>query len=169
MSSTKQLITLLLITGLCVCAQHAQAVVVNDAAPNFTLKSLHGDKQISLAQFKGKVVYLDFWASWCSPCRQSFPFLSQLQQQYQQQGFEVVSVNLDENPTLAIDFLNQFPVNFSHVKGFDTEISEKYSINAMPTAFFIDVKGRIRLIHKGFKPSHKMFIEAVLEKLLAEK
>ncbi|WP_339720671.1 TlpA disulfide reductase family protein [uncultured Paraglaciecola sp.] len=168
MKSFKQLISLLLITHLGLCVHNAQAVVINDDAPNFTLNSLQDQQPITLAQFKGKVVYLDFWASWCHPCRQSFPFLAQLQQQYQQDGFEVVSVNLDNNPKLATDFLKQFPVNFTHLQGFDTGISEKYAIEAMPSAFFIDAKGRVRLIHKGFKASHKKFIKAVLEKLLAE-
>lgn len=164
-----QCIALLLIASLSLCAQHTQAIAIDNKAPNFTLKSLFGNQQVTLKQFRGKVVYLDFWASWCGPCRQSFPFLSQLQQQYRQNGFEVISVNLDENPQLATDFLAQFPVNFTHAKGFGTDISEKYAVNAMPTAYFIDVKGRIRLIHKGFKPSHKGFIKAILEKLLAEK
>jgi thiol-disulfide isomerase/thioredoxin len=159
---------MLILASLCLCAQRAQAISIDNEAPDFTLKSMQGNEQISLSQFKGKVVYLDFWASWCGPCRQSFPFIAQLQQQYQQDGFEVVSVNLDENPQLATEFINQFPVNYSHVKGFGTDISEKYSIEAMPTAYLIDAKGRVRVIHKGFKPSHKKFIEAVLEKLLAE-
>ena len=167
--AVKQFIALFLIANLCLCAQHAQAIAVGDEAPDFTLKSLLGTKQITLKQFKGKVVYLDFWASWCGPCRQSFPFLAQLQQQYQQHGFEVVSVNLDANRQLATDFLDQFPVNFNHAQGFDTDISEKYAIEAMPTAYLIDAKGRIRIIHKGFKTSHQEFIKAIVEKLLAEK
>lgn len=168
MKLTKQFLGLLLIINYCLCAQTAQAVVIGDDAPHFTLKSLQGEQQITLSQFKGKVVYLDFWASWCGPCKQSFPFLKQLKQEYQQLGFEVVSVNLDEDPQLATDFLKQFPTHFIHLGGFNTDIAEKYAIEAMPTAFFIDAKGRVRLIHKGFNPNHKTFIKAVLEKLIAE-
>lgn len=167
--AVKQLKSLFLIIALCLCVQNAQALTINEQAPSFTLQPLLEGEQITLQQFQGKVVYLDFWASWCGPCRQSFPFLEQLQQQYQKDGFEVVSINLDENTQAAKGFLEQFSTHFHHAKGFGSDISEKYAISAMPTAYFIDIDGRIRLIHKGFNPNHKNFIKAVLEKLLAER
>lgn len=147
----------------------AKQLSVNDNAPQFTLKDLHSQVPMSLNEFRGKVVYIDFWASWCGPCRTSFPILSDLYQNYQTQGFEIISINLDEDQSLALDFLQQYPVSFSHLQGFETGITEQYHIHAMPTGFFVDVKGKIRLVHMGFKTSHKNFIEAILQKLLAEK
>ncbi|MEP1448584.1 MAG: TlpA disulfide reductase family protein [Paraglaciecola sp.] len=168
MKSAKQLISLLVLVSCGLCVEYAQAVAINEPAPPFTIESLQDKQPITLSQFEGKVVYLDFWASWCGPCRQSFPFLAELKKEYQQYGFEVLSVNLDENPQLATHFLKQFPVNFVHLKGFNSDIAEKYKIEAMPTAFFIDALGRVRLIHKGFNPDHRTFLRAVLEKLIAE-
>lgn len=150
-------------------------VSVDQRAPFFVLKELRGktragpEKYQGLEQYRGKVVYLDFWASWCLPCRQSFPALSSLRERYADQGFEVIAVNLDENHQHALQFLAQFPVNYPVVAGFGTEVAEQYGVEVMPTGYFIDANGVIRLIHKGFKSEHAHFLEAILQKLLAER
>lgn len=165
---------LALLLAILSCSAHAQDthehhLEVNDDAPLFTLNDLHGQVPLSLNEYKGKVVYIDFWASWCGPCRTSFPILSDLYDDYHSEGFSIISVNLDEDREKALDFLEQYPVSFSHLAGFGTQITKTYDIHAMPTGIFVDTKGKIRLIHMGFKSSHKDFIEAVLQKLLAEK
>ncbi|WP_133469867.1 TlpA family protein disulfide reductase [Paraglaciecola marina] len=163
----KLAILLILFTSVGLSKQ-VNALQVGDLAPNFSLSSMHNENLVKLSDFAGKVVYLDFWASWCGPCRTSFPILSKLYQNYHAQGFEIVSINLDEKPKLAEAFLQQYPVSFEHLSGFGSEVDKTYGVNAMPTGIFIDAKGKVRLIHRGFKPNHKPFIEAVLQKLISE-
>ncbi|MEP2654036.1 MAG: TlpA disulfide reductase family protein [Paraglaciecola sp.] len=163
-----KLVILLILFTSAGLSKQVNALEAGDLAPNFSLSSMHNENVVKLSDFAGKVVYLDFWASWCGPCRTSFPILSELYQNYHAQGFEIVSINLDEDPQLAEAFLHQYPVSFGHLNGFGTSVDKAYGVNAMPTGIFIDAKGNVRLIHRGFKPNHKPFIEAVLQKLIAE-
>ena len=144
-------------------------LVVDKTAPPFTLKEISGAGDIHLADFKGKVVYVDFWASWCVPCRLSFPFLSSLRKQYGEQGFEIIAINLDEDPLAAQTFLQDFPVDYPVAMGFATSTPTDYQVSAMPSAFLLDAKGVVRLKHLGFSVKHQEFLAAVVEKLLAEK
>lgn len=164
----KLIVSFLIITCLGLFTHKVSALAIGDDAPDFSLMSMDQTKVVTLSELKGNVVYLDFWASWCGPCRTSFPILSKLYQDYQTKGFEIVSVNLDEDPKLAEIFLQQHPVTFQHLNGFGTGIDKTYGVHAMPTGIFIDARGKVRLIHKGFKPSHGKFIEAVLQKLIVE-
>ena len=147
----------------------AQELALDTPAPLFTLNDINTDNKIELASYQGKVVYVDFWASWCVPCRLSFPFLSALRAQYADQGFEVIAVNLDEDPLAAKAFLQRFPVEYPVAKGFATTTPADYQVEAMPTAYLIDAKGVVRLKHLGFSSKHQEFLEAVVQKLLAEK
>ena len=146
----------------------AQELKLDATAPPFTLNSINGDNKIELASYQGKVVYVDFWASWCVPCRLSFPFLSALRAQYANQGFEVIAINLDEDPQAAQAFLQRYPVNYPVAMGFATTTPVDYQIQAMPTAYLVDAKGVLRLKHLGFSAKHQEFLEAVVQKLLAE-
>ncbi len=163
------IIVLLFLNGSSLRGAPVDSVVVDSSAPLFSLVDLKNGQTIHLEQYRGKVVYLDFWASWCVPCRASFPALSALYQQYSDQGFEVIAVNLDENHSEALQFIEQYPADYRFVAGFDTGIASTYRVDVMPTAYFIDAKGVVRLIHHGFKESHVDFLEAILEKLLAER
>jgi cytochrome c biogenesis protein CcmG/thiol:disulfide interchange protein DsbE len=147
----------------------AQELVVDAPAPLFSLNGVNGETKIALASYQGKVVYVDFWASWCVPCRLSFPFLSTLREQYASQGFEIIAVNLDENPQAALEFLQRYPVSYPVAIGFATTTPTDYQVSAMPSAFLIDAKGILRLKHMGFSAKHQGFLQAVVEKLLAEK
>lgn len=142
---------------------------VDQSAPFFSLKELRNGSAIDLSDYRGKVVYLDFWASWCVPCRESFPVLSDLYEKYQNQGFEVIAVNLDENPDAAREFIERYPADYALAMGFGSEVPTVYEVVVMPTAYLIDAEGVIRLVHHGFKLEHVDFLEAVLEKLLAER
>jgi cytochrome c biogenesis protein CcmG, thiol:disulfide interchange protein DsbE len=168
-----QLLTLLFISILSVNAlahtlTDGPDLDVEQPAPLFSLKHLSGEGEIALADFKGKVVYLDFWASWCVPCRRSFPFLVTLRERYAKQGLEVIGVNLDENPQQAQQFLQEYPVTYPIVTGFATPTPLDYKVNAMPSAFLIDGQGKLRLIHLVFTEQHQVYLEAIIEKLLAE-
>jgi thiol-disulfide isomerase/thioredoxin len=117
----------------------------------------HAEQWISkfdLAQYKNKVVYLDFWASWCGPCRKSFPWLNDIQAKYKNQGLVVIGVNLDTELDQAKKFLKDVPANFRVYSDPDGKLAEKYKLVGMPSSFVIDGKGKVRHRHVGFKKSN---------------
>jgi thiol-disulfide isomerase/thioredoxin len=148
---------------------NASAVDVGQPAPQFTLPSLKNDQPVDLQQYNGKVVYLDFWASWCAPCRVSFPLLNTLHQKLKSQGFEVVAVNLDEKKANADKFLQEIPVDFTVLHDSDGSWSDKYVVESMPTSFIIDKHGVVQLIHHGFTSEDIGSLEQKITALLAEK
>lgn len=145
------------------------AAEVGQPAPQFTLPSLQQDQPTGLAQFTGKVIYLDFWASWCAPCRTSFPLLNKLHQKLQKQGFEVVAINLDEDKANAERFLKEFPVNFTILRDSSGEWADNYVVESMPTSFIIDKQGVIQKIHHGFVSDDINELEQKITSLLTEK
>jgi len=147
----------------------ANAVDVGQAAPQFTLPSLMQNQPVNLQSFKGKVVYLDFWASWCAPCRTSFPLLNELHGKLKSQDFEVVAINLDEDKTNAEKFLKEIPVGFTVLHNSSGEWADNYVVESMPTSFIIDKQGVVRVIHSGFTSDDITDIEQKITALLAEK
>lgn len=134
----------------------------------FTLVNIQNGGQINLTDYRGQVVYLDFWASWCKPCIRSFPKLDELHRKYSKQGFTVLAVNLDQNKALALDFLKANPVSYPNVYDEGAKIAKKYGVNSMPTSFFIDRKGEIRLSHQGFNPGDEIKIEKAIQLLISD-
>ena len=137
-------------------------------AEDFTLRNFEC-AAISLSDYKGQVVYLDFWASWCKPCVASFPKLEALQQKYGNHGFTVLAINLDENKANALAFLQKHPVTYPVLYDKDAKVAESYQVAAMPSSYFIDKKGNIRLSHRGFVPGDEVKIEKAIQFLLKEK
>lgn len=144
------------------------AAEVGEPAPQFTLPSLLQDKPTSLQQYKGKVIYLDFWASWCAPCRTSFPLLNKLHQKLKDKGFEVVAINLDEDKANAEKFLKEIPVDFTILRDSTGEWSDKYVVESMPTSFIIDKHGVIQNIHHGFTSNDITDLEQKITDLLTK-
>ena len=144
----------------------ASSTEVGDKAPLFSLPSLNNNQPVALAQFANQVVYLDFWASWCAPCRTSFPLLNELYQKYQKQGFEVVAVNLDEDPEAAQKFLTEFQVAFTTVRDAEGQWAENYEIESMPTSFIIDRQGVVQRVHQGFTKADIEELEMKVTELL---
>ena len=126
-------------------------------APDFSLKG--SSKVVRLSDYHGNIVYLDFWASWCKPCRKSFPFMNEIQKKYQQQGLRVIGVNLDPEYKDAQKFLKTVPAEF--ILAYDPKgiTTEKYQVTELPTSYLIDQHGQIIYTHKGFKDSTKNNIE----------
>lgn len=147
----------------------AQATDVGQPAPEFTLPTLQQDQPTSLKQFAGKVIYLDFWASWCAPCRTSFPLLNKMHEKLKAQGFEVVGINLDEDKAAAEKFLKDFPVSFTVLRDAKGEWADKFVVESMPTSFIIDKKGVVQNIHHGFASDDIKELEEKVTKLLTEK
>jgi cytochrome c biogenesis protein CcmG, thiol:disulfide interchange protein DsbE len=118
---------------------------------------------------RGRVVYLDFWASWCGPCRESFPWMETMKSTYEAQGLEIVAVNLDRDRADADRFLNQFHPTFDVRFDPKGDLAEFYKVQGMPSSVLIDRHGVARFTHVGFRPVDGAIYEAQLRELLAEK
>lgn len=149
------------------CSQ-VLAVNVGDQAPAFKLPRLETQGDIQLKSYRGKVVYVDFWASWCGPCRLSLPELNTLRKKYRKQGFEVIAINLDEEKEDAMEFLKEFPVAYPTARDVKGTTPEKYGLRGMPTAYLIDRQGNINLIHEGFKKSDSQALSTHIATLLKQ-
>lgn len=120
-------------------------------APEFSLPSRNGDS-VSLQELKGQVVMLNFWASWCGPCRQEMPLLDQMHRRYSSLGFTLLGVNVEASTQDAERWLAQIPVSFPVLFDKDNEVSKLYDVDAMPSTVFIDRQGNVRYLHRGYKP-----------------
>jgi thiol-disulfide isomerase/thioredoxin len=147
----------------------ANATDVGQPAPQFTLPTLQQNQPTALKQYAGKVIYLDFWASWCAPCRTSFPLLDKLHEKLKGQGFTVVAVNLDEDKANAEKFLQEFPVGFTVLRDAKGEWADQYVVESMPTSFIIDKQGVVQNIHHGFASNDIKELEEKIMTLLAKK
>jgi len=123
---------------------------------------------LDLSAYKGKVVYLDFWASWCVPCQASFPYMRELTLRFGKQHFAVVAVDLDRDQTHAQAFLNRFRPNFPVVFDPKGKIANAYRIKDMPTSVLIDPEGRVRFTHQGFFPEREETYNQQITELLDE-
>jgi thiol-disulfide isomerase/thioredoxin len=147
----------------------AAPVAEGRPAPAFALPSLTEDgRTVKLASLRGKVVYVDFWASWCGPCRVSFPLLDDIREDLKDKGFEVVAINVDEYPEDALGFLEELPVRYLVVRDEAGATPEAYGILGMPTGFLIDRDGTVRKVHQGFRRSDGPKLRAEIEELLEE-
>ena len=135
-------------------------------APDFMLDSSVG--RVSLDQFKGQVVYLDFWASWCVPCRESFPWMNGLHEKYADNGFVILAVNLDKFAGLREAFLKEIPARFSIAYDHHEHVAEQYDIELMPTAVLISREGFIVEKHVGFRQSQTVQYERSIRRALFE-
>jgi peroxiredoxin len=136
-----------------VVALPALAISSSSPAPDFTLASRAG-KPVSLAQYKGQVVMINFWATWCGPCRQEMPHLEAIHKKYSKMGFTMLGVNVEPDSKAADAWLSKqaTPVSFPILFDTDSKVSKLYSVAGMPSTVIVDRKGKVRLLHKGYKP-----------------
>jgi peroxiredoxin len=123
-------------------------------APPFKLTT-RGGSSLSLAQLKGQVVLLNFWASWCGPCRQEMPQLEGIYKKYGKLGFTLIGVNVEPDSKAAQDWLKATPVSFPILFDTDSKVSKAYGVDSMPSTVIIDRKGNVRLLHRGYKPGEE--------------
>ena len=136
-------------------------------APVFDLPGDSGP--VSLQQYRNQVVYIDFWASWCVPCRYSFPWMNEMQERYGEDGLKVIGINVDKDKAMAQKFLELVPASFDIAYDPEGEVADLYSLKVMPSSYLIDRDGNLVHAHKGFKTSDGSRMEDMIRKLLDEK
>ncbi len=137
-------------------------------APNFKLPLRGSGKDLSLSQLRGQVVMLNFWASWCGPCRQEMPLLESIQKKYKPLGFTMVGVNVEPDSAEAEKFLKQTPVSFPVAYDRDSSVSKLFRVRGMPSTVIVDRKGNTRMIHQGYKPGDENIYLDQIRSLLRE-
>ncbi|NQZ23901.1 MAG: TlpA family protein disulfide reductase [Colwellia sp.] len=162
MSSLKNVLVSLVLFS---CISFIPATFANEKSNETSLQSFDS----LIASHKGKVIYLDFWASWCGPCRKSFPWMNDIQQQYQQQGLVVISVNVDNQKSLAEEFLNEIPANFTVFYDPKGKVARKFKLKGMPSSYLIDRSGKMVATHVGFSKSKSSHYEQEIKALLNQK
>lgn len=142
-----------------------KTVDVGAPAPPFDLPVFNSrHEHLALDSLRGKVVLLDFWASWCGPCRQSFPLYEQLRKEMPAKDFTLLAINLDEMVDGPLAFLAEHPVGYTSLSDPEGEVAKKFGLIGMPTSFVIDRQGIVRSRHTGFKPND---IDALREEISA--
>jgi peroxiredoxin len=136
-------------------------------APEFTLESRAGDA-VSLGDLQGQVVMINFWATWCGPCRQEMPHLEALYQKYNNLGFTLLGVNVEDNRDGADEFLAATPVTFPILFDPQSEVSKLYKVVAMPSTVLVGRDGTMRFIHHGYKPGYEGEYQNQIRALLRE-
>lgn len=136
-------------------------------APDFTLKS-QNDGNIRLSDQRGNIVLVNFWASWCGPCRAELPEMEALYQEYRDLGFEILAVNVDDDESKADVLLKDIEVNFPVLYDTDGNISKLYDVSAMPTTVIVDRDGNQRMLHLGYVPGDQDKYEKIIKKLIRE-
>ncbi|MEO8485216.1 MAG: TlpA disulfide reductase family protein [Betaproteobacteria bacterium] len=155
----------LAILPLALAATTAFAAAPGDAAPAFTLPEA-GGAEVALDQLKGRVVYVDFWASWCGPCKRSFPWMSDMQRKYGDGGLTVLAINVDKKRADAQKFLVATPGAFTIVYDPAGAVAAAYDVKGMPTSYLVDRAGRIVAVDSGFRDDAKAGIEARIRTVL---
>jgi len=141
-------------------ANISKAAKVGQPAPDFTLKTVDG-QQVSLSQFKGKPVIINFWATWCPPCRLEMPALEEISKQAADKGFVLLAVNQEEDAATVKSFLTQNHYDYLSVLDRDGSVSTKYQVSGIPTSIFVDANGIVREMHTGTLPDAQQFLDKI--------
>jgi cytochrome c biogenesis protein CcmG, thiol:disulfide interchange protein DsbE len=157
---------LLLCVLLSACA-HAPPLPSSEKLGGLSLPDLEG-RRVRLDQFRGKVVLLDFWATWCVPCRRSLPFYRSLQEEMRKRGFVVVAASIDGDDAAVASFLRDLPLPFLVLRDRDGSAAEGLDVRTMPTSFLLDRRGESRFRRNGFAPGDEAAVRQLVEQLLAE-
>jgi thiol-disulfide isomerase/thioredoxin len=163
-----KIITLAAALGLALAAAAAQALTPAASAPPLAGQYLDKPGRLASQDLKGKVVYVDFWASWCGPCRASFPVLDKLYGRHKDKGFVVVGINQDDRPEDARLFLSRIPASFPLLADPEHRLAEAFEVKGMPSAVLIDRLGIVRHVHRGFRAGDEQELATRIEQLLEE-
>ncbi len=152
--------------GVCAAA-YAAPIAPGALAPDFTLRTL-GGPNLRLQEQRGRVVLVNFWATWCAPCRQEMPHLSKLYDKYGSSGFVLLGVNVDDDTRNAVDLATKLGLKFPVSLDSDKKVSRLYDLSAMPSTVLIDREGRVRYVHRGYKDGYEDTYDQQIRGLLKE-
>jgi thiol-disulfide isomerase/thioredoxin len=144
----------------------AWSVAAGDTAPACSAHLLDGGRPVSLADYRGKVVYLDFWASWCAPCRESFPFMNELQGDLGDKGLQILGISVDKTADEAHRFLAHYPAKFTTALDTAAACPSAFRLEGMPSSYIIDRTGVVRAVHIGFHDSDRSEIRSKVLEIL---
>jgi peroxiredoxin len=153
------------VTALAAGGRTAAATPAGPLAPDFTLRSVDG-RNLRLHEQRGQVVLVNFWATWCGPCRIEMPHLNRLYDKYRDAGFVLLGVNVDDDPRSAAAAATKLGLRFPVLPDADKTVSRLYDLSAMPSTVLIDRDGRVRHVHRGYKDGYELTYDAQIRELL---
>ena len=156
-----------LLLGTIAAASIAASNMEGQPAPDFALKSATGEN-LRLSEYRGDIVMINFWATWCGPCRQEMPLLDELYGRYQRVGFRLLGVNIDDDAGRAMQMVDELGVGFPVLFDSRKEVSKLYDVEAMPVTLLLDREGTIRHVHHGYKPGYEQIYLDQIRALLRE-
>lgn len=166
LKSIMKSLVVLLAAGILVSA-NVQAETLEGPAPDFTLKSRSGEN-IKLSEMRGDVVMINFWASWCAPCRQEMPLLEEMYKKYSDLGFVLLGVNVEEDSSKAGELLRDIPVTFPILYDNTNKVTKLYKVVAMPSTVMVDRDGNMRYLHRGYLPGYEAEYVKQIKELIKE-
>jgi peroxiredoxin len=158
---------LALVCGAFAASSLASSGMEGQTAPDFALKSSTGEN-LRLSEYRGDVVMINFWATWCGPCRQEMPLLDELYNRYQRVGFNLLGVNIDDDSGRAMQMAEELGIDFPVLFDARKEVSRLYDVEAMPVTVLVDREGRVRYVHHGYKPGYEEMYLDQIRSLLRE-
>jgi cytochrome c biogenesis protein CcmG, thiol:disulfide interchange protein DsbE len=164
--SIKAVRALLAIATALAWARGALGAEPGERAPAFALPTAAGET-LALERLRGQVVYVDFWASWCGPCRRSFPWMNEMNRKYAAKGLAIVAINVDKKRADAERFLAQIPAEFTVVFDAPGAVPAAYAVKGMPSSYLIDANGRVAVVEQGFRDESRAVLEEKIRALLA--
>ncbi len=166
MNGLKSLLLVTLCSALALGAS-ASSSLTGQEAPDFALKSASG-KNLRLSEYRGDVVMINFWATWCGPCRQEMPLLDDLYTRYERVGFKLLGVNIDDDARRAMQMVEELGVSFPVLFDESKDVSRLYQVEAMPVTVLVDRTGTVRHVHHGYKPGYEQKYLTEIRSLLRE-
>jgi len=163
----KGLRIILLVLSIFMGSSLASSGLTGQTAPDFVLKSSTGEN-LRLSEYRGDVVMINFWATWCGPCRQEMPLLDELYGRYQRVGFSLLGINIDDDSRRAMAMVKELGVRFPVLFDEEKKVSKLYEVEAMPMTILLDREGTVRHIHYGYKPGYEQKYLNEIRSLLRE-
>lgn len=157
---------ILIIAWLAAFSASVLSAEIGDTAPPFSLKSISGSGWVDLDSEPEKILYIDFWASWCGPCKLSFPSMIKLKKLFKDEPFEIIAISVDTDLRAADKFLDSYEINFQVALDLDGAVAEKYALPGMPSSFLLDRDKKVIATHKGFRKSDFAKIKKEIEEAL---